>query len=422
MSTRPAAHSESAPRQGPATLAQLDTPALVLDRARVERNTAAMAAHVESLGVALRPHLKTAKCAEVARMALGHPSPGRPVDRAPGDRAPGSGAARGGLTVATLHEAEFLAARGFRDLVYAVCLSPDKLPRAAALVDAGVRLGLLTDDIEVAAALARLAAPRAAAGAAPLDVLVEIDVGEHRTGVEAESEELLTIARTIHAAAGLALRGVLSHAGHSYACRDAAAITAVAEDERRLTVRAAARVRAAGLPCPDVSAGSTPTAHYSRDASGLTEYRPGVYTLGDLFQASIGTCSLDDIAVSVLATVIGRRPEDGRFVIDAGGLGLSKDRSTADSVRDCGYGLLLDVDGTHLHEGVHVVSVHQEHGEVQAPAPLPPSHFPVGSRVRVLPNHACMTAAMYDRYHVVDGPGQDIIDVWERGNGWAPLG
>ncbi|MBX2799842.1 MAG: alanine racemase [Myxococcales bacterium] len=357
-------------------LARLPTPALILDRGRTQRNAARMKQRASDLGVALRPHLKTAKSVDVARIAQ----------------------AGGGACVSTLREAEYFAAQGFTDLVWAVCAAPHTLDRAAALVDRGVSLTLLTDSVEGAAAIA--------AHPSPLRALVEVDSGDHRTGLLPQDEALLRIAATL----GDRCAGVLTHAGQSYGCRTPDAIAAVAEDERAAVVAAAERLREQGLPCPVVSLGSTPTATFAEDLTGATEMRPGVYLLGDLFQAAIGTCTLDDIAASVLATVI--HASDSRVVIDAGGLALSKDRSTAATEHDAAYGQLCDLAGTPL-EGATVTEVHQEHGILRPP----PAGLRVGDRVRVLPNHVCMTAAAYDRFHVVDGSEQ-VLDVWERVQGW----
>ena len=166
-----------------------------------------------------------------------------------------------------------------------------------------------------------------------------------------------------------------------------------------------------------VSVGSTPTVHYSRTLEGVTEARVGVYAFGDLVQAELGTCAVDDIAISVLASVIGHSRAHGRVLIDAGFLALSRDRGTADFPVDWGYGAVCDVAGN-LIEGVRVDSTNQEHGIITArDGQLDWSRLPIGGRVRILPNHACATAAAYDRYFVTDD-GERVADVWERVNGW----
>ncbi len=374
-------------------LADLPTPALVLDRARLRRNIQAMTARYKALGVRLRPHLKTSKSVDVARMAVeGH---------------------FGGITVSTLKEAEHFAAHGFKDILYAVCIAPTKLGQAAAIIKSGVDLTIITDDLEAAKAIAARGKDLGVA----FEVLVEVDCGEKRSGVPVESDALLDIARALHAGPGSKLAGVLVHAGHSYACRTLEAVAEIAEVERSTGVRAAERLRAAGLPCVAVSMGSTPTALHGKRYDGITEVRCGVYMFGDLFQSEIGSCSQGDIAVSVLSSVIGQRQPENRVLIDAGFLALSKDRSTANTPHDMGYGRVADVAGTLGLGDVTVVGVHQEHGMVEGRTPLPFDRLPVGARVRVLPNHACITSAAYDRYHVVDGPDQ-VVAVWPRCNGW----
>ncbi|HEX3501255.1 MAG TPA: alanine racemase [Stellaceae bacterium] len=373
----------------PRRLVDLPTPCLVLDRGKLGQNLAAMAQAVARHGVALRPHMKTAKSAAVARLAV-------------------AGQA-GGITVSTLAEVEYFAAAGFRDILYAVGITAAKLDRAAALRQGAVDLKLVTDDPETAAAIAA----HARTTGAEHRVLVEIDCGEHRGGMAAESETLLAVGRAL----GPLCAGVMTHAGHSYACRSIAEIEAVAEAERLAAVTAAARLRALGLAIEIVSVGSTPTALHARNLAGVSETRPGVYMFQDLFQTQIFSGSPESMAVTVLASVIHRRQGENRIVIDAGAMALSKDRSTAAVPKDFGFGLVLDAAG-HPSLGEAIVErANQEHGIIAAATPLPFDRLPVGTRLRVAPNHVCMTAAAYDRYHVVDG-GDEVLAVWERINGW----
>ncbi len=257
---------------------------------------------------------------------------------------------------------------------------------------------VITDDADCAAAIA--------AHPGPLRALVEVDVGEGRGGVP--PAEALAVARAL----GPRLAGVLAHAGHSYAGRSDAEMAAIAEAERAGIVAAAEALRAAGLRVDIVSLGSSPTALHAERLDGVTEVRAGVYMFGDLFQAQIGTHPAEDIAVTVLASVIGRKPARGALLLDAGALALSKDRSTEKTPRDDGFGVVLDLDGQPLPGHPIVTRVHQEHGEA---SPLPP--LPVGARLRVAPNHSCLTAAAHERYHVVDG-SREVIAVWDRVNGW----
>ncbi|MDE2583590.1 MAG: alanine racemase [Rhodospirillales bacterium] len=365
------------------TLDDLPTPCLILDRTILRRNIAAMAAALARHGVPLRPHMKTAKSIDVARLALA----GQP----------------GGITVSTLAEAEYFAAYGIADILYAVGITPQKLDTVARLNADGSDIAVITDDPDIAAAIA--AHPRAPR------TLIEIDTGEGRAGLLADDDRLLVLADRL----GPKLAGVMTHAGHSYAGRSAADMARCAEAERAGVVRAAQRLRAAGHAAPIVSMGSSPTALAAARLDGVTEVRAGVYMFGDLFQAEIGTHAVEDIAVTVLASVIGRR--DGQVLIDAGGLALSKDRSTEAAPKDWGFGLVLDRLGRRSHGEAMVRRAYQEHGVV-VPDPSCPLDLKVGDRVRVAPNHTCMTAAAHDRYHVVDDGGSEIAAVWSRVNGW----
>jgi D-serine deaminase-like pyridoxal phosphate-dependent protein len=374
-------------------LSEAFTPALTLDRVKLERNCEAMRAKCRSLDVPLRPHMKTLKSIEAARIAIDP--------------------AHGGIAVSTLREAEYFAGHGIADIQLAVCITPDKLARAAAVGRAIPRFSFFLDSIEVARAVADFAG----AESAPFSAWIEIDSGEHRTGVAPDGDLLIAIARVM-TEGNIPLAGVATHGGHSYTARGAAAIAAVADEERLAVVGAANRLREAGFGVPGVSAGSTPTAVYGKSGEGLTEIRAGVYMAGDLFQAGIGSQREDDIAVSVLATVISHKREHNQIVVDAGGLALSKDRATAGlEAGDLGYGLVVDLEGQPSFGRLIVAGVHQEHGEIQGDAPLPFERLPIGSKLRVLPNHVCMTAAAYERCLVVEG-GTDVTAVWERVNGW----
>jgi D-serine deaminase-like pyridoxal phosphate-dependent protein len=363
-------------------LTDLPTPCLVLDRTVVSRNLRAMAGQLSRLGVPLRPHMKTAKSIDVARMAL----EGQP----------------GGITVSTLAEAEYFFSHGITDILYAVGITPRKLQQVVQLNAAGADIIVLTDDLDSAAGIA--------ACAKPPRTLIEVDSGEERGGVHPESAALLEIADTL----GTALAGVMTHAGHSYAGRGVREMARIAEQERASVTRAANRLRDAGHAISIVSAGSSPTARHAENLSGVTEVRAGVYMFGDLFQAEIETHGMDGIAVTVLTSVIGRRP--GKVLVDAGGLALSKDRSTETAPRDFGYGLALDVFGRRSYGNAIVRRAYQEHGVIEID-PNRPIDLPIGGLVRIAPNHTCMTAAAHDRYFVVDG-GDEIVAIWPRINGW----
>ena len=372
------------------TIFDLPTPALILDPSRLERNAARVRAKVQALGVTLRPHVKTAKSIDVLRVL--------------------SGDGNGPITVSTLAEARYFFAHGVTDILYAVGIAPVKLPEIAGLIRAGCRLRVILDTLEAADALREFAD----AEAVNIEALIEIDSDGHRAGVSAEDPLLIEIGRRL----GESLAGVMTHAGASYDCRTVPEFETMAEQERALTVRAAERLREAGLDCEIVSVGSTPTLHYARSLQGVTEVRAGVYAFGDLVQEELGTCAMDDIAIGVLASVIGHNRQHGRVLIDAGFLALSRDRGTADMPLDWGYGAVCDPVTGELFEDVTVSSTNQEHGIITARSgEIDRERFPVGSRVKILPNHACATAAAYDRYFVNDDD-ERIVAVWDRVNGW----
>jgi len=377
-------------RPTPATIFELPTPALLLDRMRLERNAARMRDKVRQLGVTLRPHVKTAKSIDVLRVTSG----GEDIS----------------ITVSTLAEARYFFAHGVTDILYAVGIAAVKLPEVAELIRAGCKLRIILDTPEAGDAVRDFVD----AEGVRIEALIEIDSDGHRAGVAADDPLLIEIGRRL----GDCLAGVMTHAGASYDCRTRDEFEAMAEQERALTVDAAERLRAAGLPCLIVSVGSTPTLHYARRLEGVTEVRAGVYVFGDLVQTELGTCSIDDIAIGVLSSVIGHNRRHGRVLIDAGFLALSRDRGTGEMPVDWGYGALCDPLTGEVVEDVTVSSTNQEHGIITSRSgALDFERFPIGSRVLILPNHACATAAAHDRYFVTEG-GEEIVGVWERVNGW----
>jgi D-serine deaminase-like pyridoxal phosphate-dependent protein len=377
----------------PCPLDALDTPCLLLDEARMDRNIARLRTRLDEAGVTFRPHLKTAKSWEISRRLMASP--------------------RGPATVSTLREAEDLAARGVTDITYAVGIAPQKLARVQALRRKGVDLTVLLDSVAQARAVAAASDP-----ADPIPALIELDCDGHRSGVRpGDPQLLLAIAHALKPSARL--RGVLVHAGESYEAHGEEALAAAAEGERAAAVGAAHMLRDAGWVCPVVSVGSTPTALSARSYEGVTEVRAGVFVFFDLVQAGIGVCSVDDIAVSVLATVIGHQRDKGWAIVDAGWTALSCDRGTAGQTVDHGYGLVCDLGGRPI--GTLVVrGVNQEHGVVAPrsgdPADLP--DLPVGARLRILPSHACATVTQFDRYHVIGAGGDEVTAVWPRLMGW----
>lgn len=347
-------------------LTDIETPALVVDRARLVRNIERMRARLAGLGVPLRPHVKTAKSVDVIRLAV----EGQP----------------GGITVSTLREAEHFLGHGFTDILYAVGIVPSKLAHVAELRRRGADLAIILDSVEMAEAAAREAQARGTI----FPVLIEVDTDGGRAGVAADdSGRLVEIGRILDAAPGTELRGVMTHAGLSYGCRSPEALRAHAEQERSGAVAAAEALRSAGMAAPVVSVGSTPGALFAERLDGVTEVRAGVYMFMDLVMADLGVCAEEEIALSVLATIIGHRRDLGYLLVDAGGLAMSKDPGPA---RDRpGYGSLWDAS-TGLPLGLSIASTNQEHGLVPA-GDADFRRLPIGTAVRIAPNHACMTAA-----------------------------
>jgi D-serine deaminase-like pyridoxal phosphate-dependent protein len=378
--------------RGAERILDVPTPALLLDRAKLERNAARMRERVTQLGVTLRPHVKTSKSIDVLRVL--------------------SGGANVPITVSTLAEADYFFGHGVRDILYAVGIAPVKLPHVGKLIAAGCALKVILDSVEAADAVQAFGS----AEGLSIEALIEVDTDGKRAGVDPEGDLLIEIGRRLSSGRGR-LAGVMTHAGGSYSARTLGEFEDIAERERAGAVTAAERLRTAGFTVEIVSVGSTPTVHYARTLDGVTEARVGVYAFGDLVQAELGTCGIDDVAITVLASVIGHSRAHGRVLIDAGFLALSRDRGTADFPIDWGYGAVCDAAGQ-LIEGVRVDSTNQEHGIITASeGELDWSRFPIGERVRILPNHACATAAAYDRYFVTDD-GERVADVWERVNGW----
>ncbi|HEU4819930.1 MAG TPA: alanine racemase [Qipengyuania sp.] len=369
------------------------TPSLLLDADKLNRNLARMQTHLAGLSVPLRPHVKTAKCVEIARRAI----EGQPC----------------GITVSTLAEARYFASHGFTDILYAVGISPIKFAEAAELRAGGIDLTLLLDSEQQAAALVEYSRDHGVL----LPTLIEIDSDGHRAGLRPDDPALIRTAEILVGPGPEGFRGVLTHAGGSYDCTDVRCLREAARTERAALVEAAASLEQSGIACPVRSAGSTPTALFSDSAEGLTEIRAGVYMFMDLVMAGLGVCDLDDIAVSVLTSVIGHQRDKGWMIVDAGWMAMSRDRGTAKQAIDQGYGLVCDEHGRPLDDFI-MMSANQEHGIITArdPSRIQPPDLPVGTLLRILPNHACATAAQHAGYEVIiDGKRAAR---WERMGGW----
>lgn len=374
------------------TLKELGTPAALVDLDTLERNCVRMNERARRLGVVLRPHVKTHKCVQISRIQTqGH---------------------SGALTVSTMAEARAFAAAGFSDLTYGVPVPFHAIPEAADLLARGTRLNLLLDS---EAALRELEAAGSARGLR-FPVFLKVDCGYHRAGVDPEREESLGLARALAASPHLEFRGILTHSGQAYHCANAEGALSVAEHERVLMAAFAGKVRSAGVPVPEVSVGSTPACCAARDWSGVTEIRPGNYAFFDAFQAAIGSCVLEDaLAFTVLSTVIGHYPERGALLLDAGALALSKDPGALHVDGRCGFGVLCDLLGRPI-PGTRLTSLSQEHGQVAVSDPSLFARIPVGSKVRIIPNHSCLAAACFRTYVVLKDGHAD--GEWHTVGGW----
>jgi threo-3-hydroxy-D-aspartate ammonia-lyase len=359
---------------------EIETPALLLYRDVMERNLRHMADRARRLGVWLRPHIKTHKCLELGRRQVAH-----------GAR---------GVTVSTLFEAQAFARGGFTDLTWAFPLDATHLPHVRRLAETGVTLRVVLDDLETARALAGTG----------LHVWLKVDCGYHRAGVDPSSRYALEVARELGRENGIVFDGILSHSGHAYRTRNKEEAAQIAEQERQVMVWFADLLRKDGLPVRDVSVGSTPAMVAAKDLTGVTEARPGNYIFYDRTMVLIGCCEPQDVAVTVLASVVSHQPGASHFVVDAGALSLSKDLGPSHLGLEPLYGA---VQG---HPELAVASVSQEHGVIRAAAPAAiEGKFKVGEQIEIMPNHSCLTEAHFDEYVVVDN--DQVIDRWriERG-------
>ncbi|GIU26136.1 DSD1 family PLP-dependent enzyme [Shewanella sp. MBTL60-007] len=371
----------------------LDTPFLLVDKQGMLKNLVRLRSKTEALGAELRPHFKTVRALEAVEHLLPQKT--------------------SAITVSTVKEAEALAGEGYTNIVYAVGISEGKLPRIEQLNAKGAEVRVLLDTIEQAEFVNRYCQDNSCVIAA----LIEVDCDGHRGGIHPDDPKLIAIANILQLGAA-SFHGVLAHAGESYLCFDPKSLAEAAQNEVKMTLKAANNLRAEGIPCDIVSVGSTPTAHSYQDLSGITEVRAGVYGFFDLVMTGIGVCQLEDISASVVTTVIGHNKDKGWLFIDAGWMALSADRGTAGQPKDCGYGLVAQPDGK-LAEGLQVIGVNQEHGIVAAigDEQINFDDFPVGCRLHILPNHACATASMHQHYHVFDTQ-DNTYEIWNRIQGW----
>lgn len=368
-------------------LETVKTPSLIVDGKVMMRNAERVAARVKKLGAGFRPHVKTHRCLEIARLQGG-----------------------AGIMVSTLAEARFFSANGFTDITYGVPVEKGKFSEALAIARDCERFALLTDD----AATIQLLDRAARRENLKMPLFLKIDTGYHRCGVEPDSPAALELSQLIADAANLEFAGLLTHAGHSYHAQTSAELLQIARQERDLMKDLAGELRGRGLPVPIVSIGSTPTLSAVDHLEGVTEFRCGNYIFYDAFQAALGSCDFADCALTVLTAVVHRDEQRQKIVVDAGAVALSKDRGAIDLDAGCGYGRVLDPAGNDLD--LRIESLSQEHGIVFVPDSRMFDRLTVGSRLRILANHSCLTALQHDHYHILED--EKIVDRWKINRGW----
>ncbi|AYV12266.1 alanine racemase [Shewanella algae] len=367
----------------------IGTPFLYLDKQKFLKNLTRMRSHMSKLGTPLRPHFKTVKSLDALPYLIN--------------------SLEDSITVSTLEEAEQLANYGCKNILYAVGISQEKLLRVEQLLKRGISIVVLLDSMEQVDFVNTYCQEHECV----ISCLIEIDCDGHRGGVSADSEALIAMAKSLDK--GFAdFKGVMLHAGESYHCSSQEALNQSASNEVTTAQLAAKRLELVGIHCEIVSIGSTPTACSYTNTNGITEVRAGVYSLFDLVMHQLGVCTLNDIAISVVSSVIGHNKSRRQIFVDAGWMALSLDKGHDEQC----YGVVLQPNGQES-QILKVVQVNQEHGILEAASgsEIDFECFPIGSRVHIVPNHACSTSAMHSQYHVFDlVEGQ--IEQWQRISGW----
>lgn len=372
------------------TLGELQTPAVLIDRARAIANIERMQQAAGARGIRMRPHAKTHKSPVIARWQ---------IER---------GAV--GVCCAKLGEAEVFVDAGIDDIRLPYPLNPSNADRLLALA-ARARISFIVDHLAVAQGWSEVLAR----AGREVDVLVKIDVGFHRCGINPFLPEAVSFLSAVATLPGLRLRGILSHAGHAYHARSEDHARQIAEEEARTLRHIATAARDAGIPIDEISAGATPTARYSLQQDWLTEYRAGNYVFFDRTQVGLGAASLDDCAMTVLARVVSK-PGPDWLVLDCGSKTLSSDAARGFTPLP-GHGAIFreitSSPGQKPDADLIIERLSEEHATVRVASgstPLEPGHL-----VRVLPNHACVVANLVDELWLVDGTTVEPLPVAARG-------
>ncbi|KAJ7322075.1 hypothetical protein JRQ81_018362 [Phrynocephalus forsythii] len=365
-------------------LEELPSPAFTVDIDVAKKNVQRMQERCRDLGVALRPHMKTHKTLEGGELM--------------------TGGTRRGIVVSTLAEARFFADGGFDDILYAYPLPFDKVEECGALAERLEAFHVLVDSPDALALLKR----RPLGHGKCWKVWLKIDCENGRAGLRPCDPAALDLVKLI-AGGATELAGVYAHCGNSYGAHGVSEIQSVARATTTQTLQFVDTLQNAGLPCPVSSIGSTPSCSCPVPEMGqLSEVHPGNYIFYDVQQMMIGSCQLEDIAVRVLTRVIGHYPHRNQLLVDCGWTGLS-----LHSLGQLPTGYAL-VEG---HPELKLVGMTQEHGKIEPlKGRLDFAKFPLGSLLRLLPYHACATAAMHPLYYVHSG-GQ-VVATWKPTRGW----
>jgi D-serine deaminase-like pyridoxal phosphate-dependent protein len=346
--------------------ADLPTPYVEIDEDRLTRNLSGMQERAKAAGVMLRPHIKTHKSLAIMgrQLALG----------------------AHGATASKPEEARVFVEAGVPSVTLAYpIVRPESIDRLLRSVkDRGSELLLIAaheTGVEAIGAAAEVHGMR-------LGVFLKVDVGLGRVGVKPQDPRALALAGQIASHPHLTFAGLLSHAGHSYASKTAGELSVIAREEALALSELAGRLRQAGISVPGISVGATPTCLGAPIAPGVTEIRPGNYALLDRTALRLGICTPDDIALSVIATVVAHN--DVHFIMDAGSKTLTSDLGAHGS-GGSGFGLVVSADGE-CGDTWDVERLSEEHAFVRFAGTAPR----IGSRVRVFPNHACVVVAQFD--------------------------
>ncbi len=365
----------------------LATPAVLVDFEKLQDNILRMAKKAKAFGVDLRPHIKTHKCIEIAKLQ--------------------EKAGMVGVTVSTAGELIRFYDAGFEDITFAFPISKTTYDAVSSLLGKN-EIKLLVDD----SASVKMLNESCEEDGIKTDVLLKIDCGYHRSGVGLYDEKSYELANRIEDAPNLNFEGILTHAGHAYYQQSAEEIKRVAMEEQEAIFVFVDKLRDDyRIECNTTSIGSTPTISLAEQIQrGITEVRPGNYVFYDYTQTVLGSCRLDQCAQTVVATIVGKYSD--HIVIDAGATALSKDLGPTHIQPECGYGIIIDdYNDMQPVNDTEIVSLSQEHGVVLISSESPLHQAKIGSKVRIIPNHSCLVTNLFDYFHVVKG--SEIKTKWK---------